>query len=532
MGSVIEFIDDTKDFILDDVPDAVEDTVKDIGDFIQDDIVIPVVDAVEDTAKAIADDPVRSIAYIAAASGPWAVWAVPLVAAADTAEQGGDIGDVLEAAAKAYVVQQVSPQVGSKAGSYVAGATGSTTAGAIAAGASSRATSAIVLGQDPLQAAITGGVQGGVNAAMAQVRQNVAPSLPDSEFMGADSTTGAAPNLEPIPEAVFKVVEAQLAATLSGQEGGISQEVMANAILQATVTTETMKQFLNEADYTLSDSQLAALTNGVVATTSAAIKGDNITEAALMSIAQSGAKELFKTFDTKGRTVIDKVTGDYEAAEKKAGEVDFIAAEYEAEVAKYNSTREEMLPRFDERARLKTVMEQAKVDFEAAPSQQSSDAYNNAIRAYNAYATQLDKDYEETYTPLLNEYKTNIDDLMEQFNTANAEYTKLADGLVQNADQLDEVLKPSYDATNKAFVEGMTGGDFNAEEYIKLNGLEDADDAETAGEEFDPFYHWLTVGKEQGLPVNGKQYNDEFQEKANQLVMSALETAGLTHEQK
>ena len=133
MGDVIEIFDDTKDFFLDDVPDAVVDTIKDIGDFVQDDIVIPVVDAVEDTVKAIADDPVRSIAYIAAASGPWAVWAVPLVAAADTAEQGGDVGDILEAAAKAYVVNQISPQVGSKAGSYVAGATGSTTAGAIAA---------------------------------------------------------------------------------------------------------------------------------------------------------------------------------------------------------------------------------------------------------------------------------------------------------------------------------------------------------------------------------------------------------------
>ena len=506
------------------------DAVKDIGDFAQDEILIPVVDAVEDTAKAIADDPVRSIAYIAAASGPWAVWAVPLVAAADTAEQGGDVGDILEAAAKAYVVNQISPQVGSKAGAYVGSATGSVTAGAIAAGATTAATSAIVLGQDPVQAALTGGVQAGVSAAMAQVRQNVAPSLPDSEFMGSDSTTGAGGALDPIPEAVFKVVETQLAYTLSGGDGAISQEVMANAILQATVTTETMKQFLNEADYTLSDGQLAALTNGVVKTTSAAINGGDISQAALKSIAEYGAKELLKTFDKEGRDIIDKITGDYAETEKKAGEVDFIAGEYEAAVAQYNSVREEMIPRFDERARLKAEMETAKQTFLNSPAdnairEANNNNYNNAIIAYNTYATELDKDYEEKYTPLLEEYKINADNLIGQYNTANAEYTELADGLIQNADQLDEVLKPTYDATNKAFVEGMTGGDFNAEQYIKLNGLEDAGET---GEEIDPFYHWLTTGKEQALPVNKEQYDNEFSEAADNLVSNALEYAGLT----
>ena len=54
--------------------------------------------------------------------------------------------------------------------------------------------------------------------------------------------------------------------------------------------------------------------------------------------------------------------------------------------------------------------------------------YNNAIIAYNTYATELDKDYEEKYTPLLAQYKANVDTLIGQYNTANAEYTELADG--------------------------------------------------------------------------------------------------------
>ena len=506
------------------VVDSVVDVVKDVGDFVQDDILIPVVDAVEDTAKAMADDPVRTIAYAAAAaSGQW--WALPLVAGADTAEQGGDIGDILEASAKAYVVQNISPQVGSKAGAYVGASTGSTLAASVAAGATTAATSAVILGQDPVQAALTGGVQAGVSAAMAQVRSNIAIEGEGGSIVGNDPAavgdTGAPATVDPIPAAALSVIETQLAYTLSGQEGAISQEVMSNAILQATVSAKTVQQFmLQNTDYDPSDAQIAAITNGVIKTTSAAINGGNITEAALMSIAQSGATELIKSFDTVARKTIDEVTGGYQETEKKAGEVDFIAAEYEAAVANYNNTREELIPRFDERARLKAEMDQAKINFEASPTQSSSDAYNDKIKAYNAYATQLDKEYEEKYTPLLQQYTEQANTLATNYKTASDEYLVLRDGLTSKADKLDEALVPSYDATNKAFVNSMTGGAFNEEEYIKANGLEDAGET---GEAIDPYYHWLTVGKDAELAVNTEQYEKKVKKDThNNLVKSLL----------
>ena len=506
------------------VIEDVVDVVKDVGDFVQDDILIPVVDTVEDTLKAMADDPVRTIAYAAAAaSGQW--WALPLVAGADTAQQGGDIGDILEASAKAYVVQNISPQVGSKAGAYVGASTGSTVAASVAAGATTAATSAVILGQDPVQAALTGGVQAGVSAAMAQVRSNIAIEGEGGSIVGNDPAAvgdaGAPATVDPIPAAALSVIETQLAYTLSGQEGAISQEVMSNAILQATVSAKTVQQFmLQNTDYDPSDAQIAAITNGVIKTTSAAINGGNITQAALTSIAQSGATELIKSFDTVARKTIDEVTGGYQETEKKAGEVDFIAAEYEAAVAQYNSTREELIPRFDERARLKAEMDQAKIDFEASPTQSSSDAYNNKIKAYNAYATQLDKEYEEKYTPLLQQYTEQANTLSTNYKTAADEYLVLRDGLTSKADKLDEALVPSYDATNKAFVNSMTGGAFNEEEYVKANGLEDAGET---GEAVDPYYHWLTVGKDAELAINTEQYEKKVKKDThNNLITSLL----------
>lgn len=504
------------------IVEDVIDVVKDVGDFVQDDIVIPVTDTVEKSLKAMADDPVRTIAYTAAAaSGQW--WALPLVAGADTAQQGGDIGDVLEASAKAYVVQQVSPQVGSKVGSTVATQTGSTMAGSVAAGATTAATSAVILGQDPVQAAITGGVRAGVSTAMAQVRSNVAIQDEGGSVVGDDPATigdaGApAPAPDPIPAAALAVVEAQVTAMLTGKD--ITQEVMSNAILQATVTTKTVQQYLNRADYDPSDAQIAAITNGIIRTTSAAINGGNITEAALMSIAQSAAVELINNFDTVARRTIDEVTGKYKETETKASEVDLLAAEYETAVTNYNNTREELIPRFDERARLKAEMDKAKIDFEASPTQRNSDAYNDKIKAYNAYAVQLDKDYEEKYTPLLEKYTEEANTLATKYKKAGDEYIALRDSLTSKADKLDDSLIPSYNAVNKAFVNSMTGGAFNEEEYIKANGLEDAGET---GEVIDPYYHWLTVGKDAELAVNTKQYEQKVKkDRHNNLIKNLI----------
>ena len=548
--------------VIDDVVDA----VKDVGDFVQDDILIPVVEGFEDTYKAIEDDPVRSIAYIAASFGP--VWLLPLVVAADTMESGGDVDDALEASAKAYAMQYVGGEVGAATATAVGSSTtaatiGTTvgvtaqTVGQVAAGAAVGATSAVILGEDPVQAALMGGAQAGVSAAMAEVRKNVALNNEGGSLVGDDPAaigdSGApAPKLDPIPKAVLNVVESQLRYTLSGGDGVVSPAVMQQAIMRATITTSTMQEFLNNAGYEPTDAQLAALTNGVIQTTLAATQGGNVSGTIMKSIIDYSAKSLVKSFGSEAKTTIDKVTGSYEETEKKAGEYDLVAAEQEAAKTEYNNEvtkgneakqkydalRAEVEPRFAERDRLKAEMDQAKIDYEASPSQPSSDAYNNKIRAYNAYATQLDADYAENYKDNLEQYRneTNtayekaqeyvpqLNTITERANELYAEYKTLEENLVQDSDGLDEALKPTYKATNQAFVKGMTNDTFNAEEYARLNGLEDAGET---GEEIDPFYHWLTTGKEEKLPVNMEQYNGQVEQQKKDLLLKSVEASGV-----
>ena len=106
MGVIVDVFDDVVDSVTDTISDVISwvgDTVADAGDWVVDEIVSPVVDAVDDVIAAVKDDPLKAIAT--AIASYYAPWAIPLIEGADVAQNGGDIGDILEATAKAYVGQ-------------------------------------------------------------------------------------------------------------------------------------------------------------------------------------------------------------------------------------------------------------------------------------------------------------------------------------------------------------------------------------------------------------------------------------------
>ena len=235
------------------------DAVADVGDWVVDEIVEPVANAVTDVVDAVLDDPVRAIAYAAAAaSGQW--WALPTVAGADTAIQGGDIGDILEASATAFVAQQAGSYAGNYAGSTAAKAGANATAAKIIGSGTAAATSAVVRGQDPVQAFVTGGVQAGVEAGLGYI---------DTEISG-DTSTGAAVGdpggvgdpgpvgqtqsfLDQYPT-VKNIISDTLTATLNGQD--VTGATVMNAVIKGKVTAETVRGFI-DADNSLTDGQIA-----------------------------------------------------------------------------------------------------------------------------------------------------------------------------------------------------------------------------------------------------------------------------------
>jgi hypothetical protein len=175
---------------VEDLGDAVEDAVEWIGD----EIVDPVVDFAGDMIDAALDNPIKTIAQIAAIATQQ-YWLLPYIEGADVAAKGGDIEDVAKAVVVAVVAQEVGARVGqavaanttnaATAASYGTTAasqqtamlaaqeagmqTASQIAGNIAGSAAGSAASAIVTGQDPVKAMITGGVNAAVPAVLGQV---------------------------------------------------------------------------------------------------------------------------------------------------------------------------------------------------------------------------------------------------------------------------------------------------------------------------------------------------------------------------
>ena len=126
---------------------------------------------------------------------------------------------------------------------------------------------------------------------------------------------------------------------------------------------------------------------------------------------------------------------------------------------------------------------------------------------------------------MLDKYKTEADNAYNTIKPLTDEYNTLKEELISSGDQLDDVLKPVQGATDKAFVTAMVGEDFNAEEYARLNNIDD--DAAAAGEDFDPYYHWLTQGKDEGLPTNQAQYDKQLRTEKDNLFQNAMSQTGL-----
>ena len=264
------------------VVDVVEDVVGAVGDAIEwvvDEVIEPVVEGVGDVIEAVLDDPITTIAKVAAvATGQ--LWAIPLIDGASTIAKGGDLDDALKSAAVSYV----GGKVGSTVSTYVAPsiATAATNAGvnravttvvqtAVKGGAEAAAT-ALIYGQNPLDAFLEGGLNSAVGATIGQISDSLDAKFGDtvdgtiddpvdgaittvadgvdSVVTGiADGVSGAAGAIiensgwENLQDGVKDIVVAGITAELTG--GDVSATQIGNIVAKYTGVTKTVSTFLD-----------------------------------------------------------------------------------------------------------------------------------------------------------------------------------------------------------------------------------------------------------------------------------------------
>ena len=494
--------------IDDEVFQPIIEVTEDAIDWAVDEIVDPVVDMGQDILEAAGEDPLKTIATIAAiATGQ--LHLIPLIDGAAVLADGGSLEDAAKAAAISYVATTVGATAGTYASGAVSGALGasvsastaSTISTVIGAGTKASAT-ALVYGQDPLKAFITGGANAFVSASLGKISNTM------KEKFGS--------SYDDLNDGVKNSIYAGVSAEVSG--GALTPEQLSNVIMKNAAIGGTMKNFL-EANAGFSEAQATILTNAVTSAVTKTILGnpDAAGEAFFNSISAAGAEALKTVIDKPVNASIDKISGAYKTTEEKALALDEKTKAYnkiinDVSVTEnaHNELLDELNGKITKQDELKQTYSDKKALLDKAKAEMNpdnpysvefvnnmKDSVNEAADAYNTFKDNLATDYEVSYKPALDAYnKTHADytaqlpDAKTEFDTASSEYNTSLKYMNTKYEDFDETLKPATAAINKAIALSLNN-DFDEDAYKAYHGL-DAD--------ADVYGHFLE--NSQKLPTN------------------------------
>jgi len=518
-----------KEIGIDVTPDFISKPVNEAFDWIADEIIDPVVEFTEDMIEAALDNPIKTIAQIAAIATQQ-YWLLPYIEGADVAAKGGDIEDVAKAVVIAVVAQEAGARVGQavaanttnaatamnygvNAGSQQAAMlaaqeagmqTASQIAGNIAGSAAGSAASAIVTGQDPVKAMITGGVNAAVPAVLGQV----------DGFRDLSPTTQ-------------KIIETAVKTQLAG--GDVGAAVIRSAIVSSQLATNTIKTL--DPNGTLSKSQQAILADVVTAASVSAFTGGNVSAAIQKELFNAGAKVLGDAATGKVKELTTKTQQTSERMATVATQVAENESKQNEVINQYNIIRDQLSVRLDEQKRLQTAMESQSAyandlvkqynannaSVSRSTVQAEVDKANSAVESYNNYVNALNSDYENVFKPDLDKYESEINALKIPHEQLVADFQKEQASIKELALELGKEVEVLENGVKKSFV-GVMDTNFNPDEYRKINGLDAS---------VDPYNHWLSTGQYEKLPTNYKAAESSVVDQQARLLSEALEARDL-----
>ncbi len=493
--------------------DIVEDAVGAVGDAVEwvvDEVVEPVVEGVGDVIESALDDPITTIAKVAAvATGQ--TWAIPIIDGASTLAQGGDIEDALKSAAVSYAGGKVGDVVSTYVNPTIADTIASTgiAEGAsdavttvvqtAVAGGTEAATTAIIYGQDPLDAFLEGGLNSAVGATIGQIADTLDDKFGDTiddtvdgaaatvadgvdsvvtEIAdGVSDTAGAiieGSGWENLQDGVKDIVVAGVTAELTG--GEISAAQVGGIVSKYTGVTDFVSDFIDE-NTNIDDAGVKILTSAVTNAASTAIAGGSTADAFFGTLDTAGAAALTEVIDKPVDKFIDDVSGT--TAKVEAAAAALRAAEEQAATAAngFNGLRADLNNRIQEQTRLREVYNAALDAHNANPSQATIDALNAAADTFNNYADDLDTYYTSTKSQM-DAYKADYEAVMPQLDDLQSTYDQNSQYLLSDIANLDAAMKPVYTEANRVIATTLRPG-IDEDKYRELNGLDAGEDVYT-----------------------------------------------------
>jgi hypothetical protein len=470
VGDVVDVVEDVASGVVEIVEDVVG-VVGDAVDWVVDEIVQPVLSGVGDVVQAALDDPITTIAKIGAVATGNA-WALPLIDGAAVAANGGDLGDVVKAAAISYATGKVGEFSSTYVNPKIASAgLNSTVEAAVQAGikgGTQSATTAIIYGQDPLQAFATGGLNAAVGATLGKIADNI-----DERFQNFTGEFDAenkpiVGGWEKLQDGVKESITASLTAEITG--GDVSASQFTSIISKYTGVSETMNKFLQE-NAGFDEGQAIVMTNALTNAATVALEGNPelSSDAFFAKWDEYGMEALKDIVDRPVDAAIDKVTGASSATQDAANALNEASANAVAAADGYKATQVEIQKKVIEQERLEGIYNAALKAYNQNPTQATVDALNSAAGAYQTFADQFKSDYDSTLKPALDKYKTDYDTYTAQIPELDAAYTAKTKAMMSDIDDLDASMKPVYDKATLAAALSLRPN-FDAEAYKEFLG--------------------------------------------------------------
>ena len=503
--------------VVNEVVDLTTDTIVDVVDFAVDDIITPVMEGATDIAATVMDDPVTNIAKAIALV--YAPWAIPLIDGASTLAKGGDFDDALKATAISFA----AGKVGGKVSAYVDPALakagyGATVSAAVSRGATNAAT-AVVYGQDPLKAFVTGGIQGATSAVLGQIDTKLTNIVGDKvdEFGKPilDEFGKKVPIIsgwEDLQDAVKDTVSASIAAELSGED--IDLGAITGIISKYTGVSGTMEKFL-AANTGLPPAKVAMLTSALTQAATTALAGDPELsgEAFFAKFDAYGMEQLTALADKPVDKFLDKLDGSYAATETATQALNSALVRASDAREGFNNLQVEFVSRNDEQTRLENEYERQLKQYNGLRSKVADDdappdsirtvntalaglqgSVNDAADNYNKFANQFKIDYDEKYAPQFAAFKATFEEYSPQIAGLEAERVAAEQYMLSDIDNLSVEMRPIFSGMEKIAALTLRPS-IDEDDYRKRTGI--ADDV-------DVYRHYLENRRE----IDGVVYAD------------------------
>lgn len=451
------------------------------------------------------------------------------IAGASALAQGADLADVAQAMVVSFIAQQVGSQVAKAVSSNIANAAtaatyatdvgssqtamliaqeaGMATAAQVAAniaGSAAGATAvAVIKGQDPVEAFVSGGVNAAVPAILGQIDQ-----------------------FQNLPQGAQRVIENAIRTQLT--HGNVPASLVRSIISSAQLATDTLRQV--DPENRLSAGQQAILADLVAAAATAAITKGNISTAIQNELMNAAAREVGNVAKGAFKDVTDSLFSKTENMSSLATEIQQNEAAQNEAIREHNVIRDQLTARIEEQDRLKLAMDEAiavgnsavesmnngTMSFEQAETLIS--AANRSIQSYNEYVTALNSDYDNIFKPQLDSYANTLSTLQGSHADFVTQFTALENDIRDLASQLGTEINTIEGNVKEAFV-GVFDPNFNAEEYRRINNL---------GEDVNVYDHWLSTGQYERLPTNNESLEAMSISLRAQLLNEALEAKNLS----